>query len=216
MAPPRARKAGVLVRSVGDQLVVYDQERRQLHVLNRTTALVWHHCDGRHTIADLAELAGRELGIEADVGLIWLALVRLQKAYLLEERVAPPPALANMPRSELLRRVAGVATAALLPAIMTLFSPSPASATRRHKVQICHKGKTIEVDEHAVPAHLAHGDTLGPCGGTTTTTTTSAPTTSSEPPTTTTELPTTSSLPPTTSSLPPTSTTELPTTTPPG
>jgi hypothetical protein len=39
-----------------------------------------------------------------------------------------------------------------------------------HKVLICHrppgnpdKAHTISVDEHAVPAHLAHGDTLGPC-----------------------------------------------------
>lgn len=32
-----------------------------------------------------------------------------------------------------------------------------------HKVTICHKGHTISVDRHAVPAHLAHGDTVGPC-----------------------------------------------------
>jgi hypothetical protein len=39
-----------------------------------------------------------------------------------------------------------------------------------HKVLICHRppgnpanAHTISVDEHAVPAHLAHGDTLGPC-----------------------------------------------------
>lgn len=31
------------------------------------------------------------------------------------------------------------------------------------KVTICHEGSTIEVDESAVPAHLAHGDTLGAC-----------------------------------------------------
>jgi hypothetical protein len=31
------------------------------------------------------------------------------------------------------------------------------------KVVLCHKGRTIEVAESAVPAHLAHGDTLGPC-----------------------------------------------------
>ena len=32
-----------------------------------------------------------------------------------------------------------------------------------HLVTICHKGHTITVDEHALPAHLGHGDTLGPC-----------------------------------------------------
>jgi hypothetical protein len=32
------------------------------------------------------------------------------------------------------------------------------------KIIICHKGKnTISVSENALPAHLAHGDTLGPC-----------------------------------------------------
>ncbi len=31
------------------------------------------------------------------------------------------------------------------------------------KVVICHKGRSIEVAEAAVEAHLAHGDTLGPC-----------------------------------------------------
>jgi hypothetical protein len=33
------------------------------------------------------------------------------------------------------------------------------------KVVICHNGKTISVAEPAVAAHLAHGDTLGPCPG---------------------------------------------------
>ena len=33
------------------------------------------------------------------------------------------------------------------------------------KIMICHKGHTIYVAEPAVPAHLAHGDTLGPCPG---------------------------------------------------
>ncbi len=31
------------------------------------------------------------------------------------------------------------------------------------KVLLCHEGNEIMVDESAVPAHLAHGDTLGPC-----------------------------------------------------
>lgn len=31
------------------------------------------------------------------------------------------------------------------------------------KVTICHNGQTLEVAESAVPGHLDHGDTLGPC-----------------------------------------------------
>jgi hypothetical protein len=31
------------------------------------------------------------------------------------------------------------------------------------RIIICHNGHTIRVSESAVPAHLAHGDTLGPC-----------------------------------------------------
>jgi len=31
------------------------------------------------------------------------------------------------------------------------------------KFPMCHNGQTIEVALAAVPAHLAHGDTMGPC-----------------------------------------------------
>jgi len=32
------------------------------------------------------------------------------------------------------------------------------------KVTICHKGHTITIAQAALPAHLAHGDTVGACG----------------------------------------------------
>ena len=41
--------------------------------------------------------------------------------------------------------------------------PPTNTPTTEEKVVICHNGNTIEVDASAVAAHLAHGDTLGPC-----------------------------------------------------
>lgn len=38
-----------------------------------------------------------------------------------------------------------------------------AAADQYHKVTLCHNGHEISVDEHAVPAHLAQGDTFGAC-----------------------------------------------------
>lgn len=38
------------------------------------------------------------------------------------------------------------------------------SLAKDHKEEICHNGQTITVSSSAVATHLAHGDSLGPCG----------------------------------------------------
>ena len=230
---PRARRDGLLVKPVGDQVVVYDQPRQRLHVLSRTAALVWQYSDGHHAIADLAAAVARDLDAPVDESVILLALQRLGEAHLLEKDLAPAQEVASVSRREMLQRAAGLATAVLLPTITSCdgspLSPADGLNASSHlvntttttpfntttttpfntttttplnttttttplntttttpivtttttttvptttttttttpaprKVQICHDGRTIEVDEHAVPAHLAHGDTLGPC-----------------------------------------------------
>lgn len=45
----------------------------------------------------------------------------------------------------------------------TLTPPPTSTPDTGGKVTLCHNGSTIEVDADAVDAHLAHGDTLGPC-----------------------------------------------------
>ena len=80
---PEARRDRLLIQEVGEELVVYDRERHRIHRLNRTAALVWHHCDGRTSVSDLAALLARELNLPADEGLVWLILDWLEK------RIAP-------------------------------------------------------------------------------------------------------------------------------
>ena len=231
---PRAQRSGFLLKPVGDQLVVFDQSRQQLHVLSRTTALVWQHCDGQNTVAELVDLVGGELGTPVDESLITLALEQLDEARLLENRLAPSAPDVRVSRRDMLHMAGALAAGIILPTITSCGVPTdPASLAKAsfnldvnttttsasvttplfttttsttpvltttttsttpvltttttstppltttttsaaptttttttpapRKVAMCHQGRTIMVDQDAVPAHLAHGDTLGRC-----------------------------------------------------
>ena len=48
-------------------------------------------------------------------------------------------------------------------AVFVSASAAPLLFSKQEKVAICHRGHTITVAEPALEAHLAHGDTIGPC-----------------------------------------------------
>jgi hypothetical protein len=50
-----------------------------------------------------------------------------------------------------------------LPGTSATSAGSAAYQYQYNKATICHNGRTIEVDQHAVPTHQRHGDTLGAC-----------------------------------------------------
>jgi hypothetical protein len=122
---PVARKSGLVVRNLADEVVVYDQERHEAHCLNRTAAVVFRHADGRHDVSDLAALLSAD-GAPGAEGLVEMALGQLGEARLLES--APPsepgPGLA---RRDAIRRV-GLGAAVLLPLVTSVLAPSPAEA----------------------------------------------------------------------------------------
>jgi hypothetical protein len=120
---PRARRSGLLLRELPDELLVYDRERHTAHCLNRTAALVFRHADGTRTAAQLAALPG------ADAEVVSLALARLAEARLLEPvgAASDSQACEHVTRREMARRI-GIAAAALLPAVVTIVTPTPAEA----------------------------------------------------------------------------------------
>jgi hypothetical protein len=44
----------VIWRRIGDDIVVIKDDGRSTHVLNKTAALIWELCDGKHGIEEIA------------------------------------------------------------------------------------------------------------------------------------------------------------------
>ena len=119
---PRARKGGLVVRDLGDEVVVYELESHRGHCLNRTAALVWRACDGRKTIVTIAAEVGLRLGAAPDEDLVRFALGKLRDARLLDPGIQEARTLT---RRQLARRIGEVA---LLPVVVSLLVPRPSEA----------------------------------------------------------------------------------------
>jgi Coenzyme PQQ synthesis protein D (PqqD) len=60
---PLARRDGLVVKTVGDEVLVYDLERARAHSLDALAAALWHQCDGRSPVAALAAAVRAETGV---------------------------------------------------------------------------------------------------------------------------------------------------------
>jgi hypothetical protein len=124
---PLARKEGLIVEQMPDEVLVYDLERHKAHCLNRTAAFVWQHCDGKSDASTIARRMEKEFDAKVSDELVFLALDQLGKDHLLEKRVALPAAMVNASRREVMRKI-GLATAVALPVVISIMSPTAANA----------------------------------------------------------------------------------------
>lgn len=127
---PLARSADLLTESMGDELLVYDERTDVVSALNRTAAIVWCGCDGLHTIAELVELLGEEIGDLADEDLVMLTLDSLDEQELFESGYRRrEPDDASFSRRRFIRHAGVMGTAtALLPVVASMVAPTPAAA----------------------------------------------------------------------------------------
>jgi len=127
---PLARGSGLLTAEVGDELLVYDQDRNVACRLNRTAALVWRHSDGRRTVPQLATVLSESLGGAVDEDLVVVALDSLQENGLLDRGLPDGDhAVAQLSRRRFVRRAGAVGAAALAaPVVQAVVAPTPAAA----------------------------------------------------------------------------------------
>lgn len=140
-----ARKEGLLVHPLSDEVLVYDLDRHKAHCLNKTAALVWNRCDGKTSVAELAQKLEDEVGAPVDEQLVWLALDQLRRTRLLRQETPPvhtarsPLQTAGLSRRELIKR-AGIGAAIALPIVTSILAPTPAQAATQCSTVICNAG----------------------------------------------------------------------------
>jgi hypothetical protein len=116
----------VHVEKLDNELCVYDWQRKEVHNLNPTAALVWELCDGQTDPAQIADQLRADLGTSYVEDVVWMTLTELEQAHLLESEVVQPAGRSLMSRRTLLKQM-GVA-AALLPVVATIVAPGPVQA----------------------------------------------------------------------------------------
>lgn len=122
---PVARKQGLIVKELQDEVMFYDSKRNKAFCLNQTSALVWQRCDGKTTIAEMTQIL-ENFDSSLSESVVWFALNQLETDGLLEQSVPAPAEAVGLTRKDVIRKL-GIA-AALVPLVSVLVAPAAAKA----------------------------------------------------------------------------------------
>ncbi len=118
---PEARKEGLVIQEMPEEVLVYDLESNKAHCLNRTAALVWKSCDGRNSVAEITKLLGAEAGAAVPEDLVWLAVEQLSEKNLLASGLKAD--FKGSSRREVIKKI-GLAAVIGLPLVASLTAPT--------------------------------------------------------------------------------------------
>jgi hypothetical protein len=123
---PVARKDGLVVQEMAEEVLVYDLNSNKAHCLNQTAAFVWKSCDGTNSISEITKLFEMETGASVQEDLIWLAIDQLSEKNLLNREMTTT--LMGRSRREVIKKI-GLATVVALPIVASLTAPTSALAS---------------------------------------------------------------------------------------
>lgn len=122
---PTARKDGLVVQEMPDEVLVYDLSTNKAHCLNQTAAFVWKSCNGKNSVSEIKELVEKNFGSPVTEDFIWLAIDQLNKDNLLQEKINTK--FEGVSRRDVIKKI-GLASVIALPIVASLAVPTSALA----------------------------------------------------------------------------------------
>ena len=122
---PVARREGLVIQEMSEEVLVYDLDTNKAHCLNQTAAFVWKSCNGKNSVAGILESLETQTGSKVSEDLIWLAIDQLNERNLLDEKISQK--FAGQNRREVLKKI-GLASVVALPIVASLTAPTAALA----------------------------------------------------------------------------------------
>ena len=142
---PSARKSGLVVQEMPDEVLVYDLETNKAHCLNQTAALVWKSCDGMTPVSEIATLLNSTTSSKVSEDLVWIAIDQLSENNLLEKEIRAN--FSGQSRREVIKKI-GLASMVAIPIIASLVAPPSALAATSCR---CPNGTTGECSSQGAP-----------------------------------------------------------------
>ncbi len=124
---PIARKNGLVVQEVPDEVLVYDLDSNKAHCLNQSAAIIWRSCDGNNSVSEIAKLVEVQAGGKVTEDFVWLAIDQLSENNLLEKEITSN--FGGQSRREVIKKI-GLATMVAIPVIASLVAPPSALAAQ--------------------------------------------------------------------------------------
>lgn len=122
---PIARKTGLVIQEVPDEVLVYDLDTNKAHCLNQSAAMVWRSCDGNNSVSEIAKLVEGQAGGKVTEDFVWLAIDQLSENNLLEKEITI--SFEGQSRREAIKKI-GLASMIAVPIIASLVAPQNALA----------------------------------------------------------------------------------------
>lgn len=124
---PVAQRNEIVIQEFDNETLIYDLINHKAFCLNQTSAIVWHLCDGKRDVSQIADEMSKKLKNLVSEDLVLLALAELRKENLLEKFEAYDSFFPQPNRREIIKKI-GLSSIIALPLVSSLVAPMAISA----------------------------------------------------------------------------------------